>query len=475
MPNLMEFLRMANIFAPGQPIGNDLPSQGGITGNMPRVDFGVPDFAAMGNTQVASPDDYDAGARMGQLYQPQTQASDRYNELIGMYPDKSEYKPSMLRRIGAALIATGQSFGGPAGRRFQPNPNALESGFEFLNRPYNEKLGDWKNQIGPAQQAATLERNQNVNDRTLATQTVQQELSQRKIDAANKIAADKNELARIKQMQPNFKFDFTGPTVTITDPKTGQIIQTKVPTGSLSDADKMALQQTQALERIQATGQEQRQTEAVRQDNRQELAWSDPYEVTMPDGSKQYFQTNKADGTVRQTQFPGTATKIGTPPKASGQNPNLEAIQQKTQETLDALDEILDEKGKIKPNMRSAIGASRMLGLQYLPATQTRAGDAAIKRLKSMLIVDLIGEMKAQSRTGATGFGQLNMRELGVLESAASKLDPSLDEDTFEAELKRIREKLKKVLQPSSGMTPTQTTPSGPTAEDLIKKYGGGQ
>jgi len=36
MPNLMQFLRMANIFGPHSPIGNDLPSQGGITGTMPR-------------------------------------------------------------------------------------------------------------------------------------------------------------------------------------------------------------------------------------------------------------------------------------------------------------------------------------------------------------------------------------------------------------------------------------------------------
>jgi hypothetical protein len=38
------------------------------------------------------------------------------------------------------------------------------------------------------------------------------------------------------------------------------------------------------------------------------------------------------------------------------------------------------------------------------------AAKAALDNLKSRLVIDLIGEMKSQSKTGATGFGQLNDR-----------------------------------------------------------------
>lgn len=477
MPDLMNYLRMANIFSP--MVGNDLPQQGGITGNMPRQDpfgnisFGNPqviDPRAMGDTPIASPDDYDAGARMRELYTPQHEAEDRYNELAGGYPKMEEYRPSGLRRIGAALTALSGSFGGPAGHRFQFNPNSINMGMEVLNDPYNKQLGDWKNQIGPAQTAANLERSENVNNRTLAYQTVQQEQNQHKIDSANKIAEGKLKVSQDRaaayqlkqQMGAGYTFNFTGPTVMAANKQTGEVKDTGIATGSLTDADKLALQQDNAIQRIQATGNEQRQTEGVRQEGRESLqaskGWAigsipDPADPTKQIGVRYNADTGAVEPIKFGGQNTGPITKPGT--KSAATDTNLQNIQQKTQDTLSALDELVDENGKLKPNMRGAVGASRMFGMQYLPATEARTAQATINRVKSLLIVDLIGEMKAQSRTGATGFGQLNMKELSVLENAASKLDPAMKEEDFESEIKRIKEKLQKVLQPADGLNPT--------------------
>lgn len=359
MPNLMEFLRMANIFAPGQPIGNDLPSQGGITGNMPRIDFGVPDFRSMGNTQIASPDDYDAGARMRELYIPETQASDRYNEMIGAYPSRGDYQPSNMRRIGSALIALSQSFG-PRG--FQSNPNAIESGLEFLNRPYTEKLTDWKNQIGPAQQAAGLERQNNMNERQLAASTVSQELAQRRLEntqanqeAKNKIAADRAEVYRLKSLMPQHQFDFSGPNVMVANKQTGEVRDTGIPTGSLSDADKMALQQEQMLERIGAQGAQTRQTEELRQGGREALAETRGWKIgSIPDPndpSKQIgVQYNEITGEIKPVQFGGApagpVTRAGT--SSSAANRPESATQTRVRQ-FNAARELFNTRADLRP------------------------------------------------------------------------------------------------------------------------------
>ena len=55
-------------------------------------------------------------------------------------------------------------------------------------------------------------------------------------------------------------------------------------------------------------------------------------------------------------------------------------------------------------------------------------------------VIGVIGEMKAQSKTGATGFGALNMAELDKLESTVRKLDP-LDPN-FDNDIKEVVSKL---------------------------------
>lgn len=175
----------------------------------------------------------------------------------------------------------------------------------------------------------------------------------------------------------------------------------------------------------------------------------------------------------------GTGYKQGTIPKPTvnpGQDPErLKQLRIETQSTLSELDELLDEDGKLRPHTQDAVGKSRMFGLQHIPGTQTKKGDVGINTLKSKLVLGLIGQMKAQSKTGATGFGQMNLKELGLLEKAASKLDPSLDEESFAAELNRIREKLQMIMQDQE---PEKVETNGVegkkklSADDYLKKHG---
>lgn len=350
-PNFLQMLRLKNIFEP--QLGNDLPSQGGFGGNMnpipsmgpvPLGGAGFPegfgptpeppplfnpapmDVMQPGTSlsqpmQMGGPSDR-ISQEMARLYTPETAATQNFQELLGQYPKQEDYKPSMLRRIGGALTAVGGSFDRG---RFRFNPQSMEAGMNLLNEPYAKKINDWKNQIGPAYQGASLERQSNVNERTMAYQTISQQLRAEADDerAKNnernaKIREDRARIYEFKARNPGMKFDFSGPTVLMADPASGKVSNTGVETGNMTDADKLTLQQEHAIERIEAGGAQARQTEGVRQEGRETLAWSDPYEIQMPDGTKKYMQTNKATGDIREAKFPGEVTRKAGASTGSG-------------------------------------------------------------------------------------------------------------------------------------------------------------
>ena len=81
-----------------------------------------------------------------------------------------------------------------------------------------------------------------------------------------------------------------------------------------------------------------------------------------------------------------------------------------------------------------------MPGASFFPG-ETSDASAALDRLQGRVVVDLLNEMKNQSRTGATGFGALSGPELKLLEDAASQLNSSLITD------KRAAEELARIFQ----------------------------
>lgn len=132
-----------------------------------------------------------------------------------------------------------------------------------------------------------------------------------------------------------------------------------------------------------------------------------------------------------------------------------------TNRTLNALDELIDERGNLRPETRAAIGASRMTGMQYIPGTQAYNAQASIDRLRARMVTDLMAELKAQSRTGATGFGQLNAQELKVMQDSAAKLDPGQGEKAFQTELQNIRRRLELILKDGPPGQAAQPSPGG--------------
>lgn len=208
--------------------------------------------------------DMQINQRMSQIYQPNTQASDRLNQLNSMYPTRE--KPSAMRRIASALTGVGY---GP------------EAGQEVLDRPFNDKLNDWKNQIGPAYQAAQVERSGNVNERTLAYQTIAAELRQRAIDNKDKVDNSKLEIANnrakvyeYKSKHPDWKqINSKGGTIVFVNPlDPNDMVDTGVSSGTLTDRDRINLESKDDLNEIAARGTEARKTEGVRQTGRESLA-----------------------------------------------------------------------------------------------------------------------------------------------------------------------------------------------------------
>lgn len=465
MPNLFDAMRQRNIFQNIFNPAQDTPSP------YDNVSFGPTDVP-MPPPTPAQPksDDLDIAARMKELYTPETAAVDRFNALAAAYPQFKE--PGALRRIGGSILGAltdlGTNFGHT--RTGVKGTNVFD---EVSGRnKYLEDISDWQNQIKPAEQAANLERQNNANERTMAYQTVNQELTQKRDEDRSRAADEKNAILRLKTNNPNLKFDFKGPTVLVTDPATGKVSDTGVKTGHLSDADKLGLMQEGKIEQITTKGAEDRKTHESK--GFQPFMMQDPNDPTKQIAARINLDTGAVEPITLNGQNTGPITKPGTPGKNTGQpTPEaLQALQQKTRETLGVLDELQDAK-----TSKLTSRGSRSVGLSsygnFIPTSEGYAGQKSIERLKSLLIVDLIAEMKNQSRTGATGFGQLNMKELGVLESAASKLDPKLDEKTFNDELTRIREKLNKVLQPLDGFTETKTT-KPLNADEMIAKYSKG-
>ena len=155
--NILRGLRNRNIFGvpEGGMIGNDLPSQGGITGRMPRP-----------TGSVVEDDDYDPATRMREIYQPESRALDEYYKMLEDMPTRN--KPGLMRKIAAGIAAFGS----------RPSENVEQ----VLYGPYRRDLADWQTRIKPVEAAANIERQNNANLRMIANQIVSQEQADRRIE-----------------------------------------------------------------------------------------------------------------------------------------------------------------------------------------------------------------------------------------------------------------------------------------------------
>lgn len=291
MADYLQTLRMRNMF-PGteapppnfggdgympnaDQYGMDMPSQGGYGGNMfqpiqneymppPTMNaYGVDEgYGNMFTGPMQGPEtsDYNIDQRMNQLYDPQHEQGDRLNTLLSGYPER----PLPQTGWRGALQKIGAVAGGMTGGMNLYN--------EVMAPGYSNKVADWKGQTGPTQQAAQIERQNNVNERQSAMGVISAELRNQAMQHKAKndevraqIAQQRADTYDDKQRNPHFKFQFpvTG-NMMIMNPATGEITDSGRPVSSFSKADQMALAQTHALERIQETGAQGRETAVLR-------------------------------------------------------------------------------------------------------------------------------------------------------------------------------------------------------------------
>lgn len=263
-------LRLQNIFGPqtghqGVPTPMEIPMPAptpGIAGPVSPQPLDIQSAQGVGLGDIAS--------RMSELYQPQTENIDRFNAMIDQYPTREQ--PGNLRKIASIGLATLGDLYGPQGS----GKLAFSEGMGYGK--HNRAVEDWQNQIEPLGQAANIERQSNVNQRTAAYQTISQQLRADR-DAAieardlakQQLAEQKQQLAQLKYTNPDLEFDLRGPTVMVMNPRTGQVENTGVPTGSLSELERIMYQHQNAVE-LEGVRQEGRtDLEAQRQQGREDL------------------------------------------------------------------------------------------------------------------------------------------------------------------------------------------------------------
>ena len=120
----------------------------------------------------------------------------------------------------------------------------------------------------------------------------------------------------------------------------------------------------------------------------------------------------------------------------------IQAADQQTNLVTNTIDDALKS---IESGGRFVAGTvgSRLAGA-YEPATDLRG---QIDTIKAAIGMGKIQEMKAQSATGATGFGQLAIRELDRIEAAVGSLDQAQSPDELKKRLGIIKDAMGKYNQ----------------------------
>lgn len=257
--------RLQNIFGAPQPTFDTAPISVAPSPEMtPTLNLPTPQMG-MPNPQMA--EEEWITRRLAELYQPQNQMQEAFQGLLSQMPQMEQ--PSGWTRFGAALAGMGAE-----------NPmQAMQIGNQLSQAPYYRNLEQWKARAEPTLKGAALEQDANQNARILAEQTLQRELqrrrdleTERKNKENERIAAFRADTGRYsaeirdwKARNPNMQVVMPqGGFVTGVNPQTGQgqLIRdpqgNPIPTGTLSQQDRLDIEQSNRLEVVGAQGVQQR-------------------------------------------------------------------------------------------------------------------------------------------------------------------------------------------------------------------------
>jgi hypothetical protein len=205
---------------------------------------------------------------MTSMYHPEHQASDEYEALLNRFPQRE--KPSIARR----LVASGASLKG-----------GIKAAEEVMEAPNLRNRADWVAQVAPRYNAANLERQSNINERTLAYNAATTTVGQRRADETERSNREKADIARTRAAAYDFKS--RNPGLKIESPKGGYMIGVdaagkatyitdeqgnRIKSGTLSQYDEINLRGGYQVEAAKQAGASQIATEKERQKGREALA-----------------------------------------------------------------------------------------------------------------------------------------------------------------------------------------------------------
>ena len=419
------------------------------------------------------------------LYAPETIASERFKQLLDQFPERGN--PTFMDKLAGA-----GAYLGNVRRHIAGGQDAAE---KAKYAGYNRELEDWKEQIKPAEVASTQENQRNINSRNLAALEIKERNDTRRLDETERKNRETAENAKIRAQAyaakaNGFEIKVEGDRVMATHPVTLQRVDLG-PSGGMDEIDKINLTGKQAQERAD--------TMAAAQATRANIAAETSRQNTITAGAQTQVDAetqkpvviNPREANPKQVPVEGGTAikKIPTGNRQPGEvaparGDDLARVRVMTAEAVRRIKNdflvMPDPKNKdAKPTLNPRIAVRTGYGTwnpeQYLPESPQRRAANAQKNLKDLLTLSLIGDMKEQSKTGATGFGQLTGRELDVLESAASRLDWKQDDVTLTQELIEILEKLERIMKPGPDEQGTAITPKRKeTPAEAIKRLGGG-
>ncbi len=133
-----------------------------------------------------------------------------------------------------------------------------------------------------------------------------------------------------------------------------------------------------------------------------------------------------------------------------------ERVQQKKQSVIDGAQDTLDTISEVKKGARH-FGVTG--NVWSMPGGSRRTWEANVNKLLASKVLETIKSMKNDSKTGATGFGALNLEELTILKNAATALKKDLPRADAEKYLAQMEDGMKKLMVSeggSTGATPKQ-------------------
>lgn len=174
---------------------------------------------------------------------------DRFSQLV-----PHDINPNLINAISAHQV--------PINRYAKPftTNNLVSTGINGANTDMNTVAT--QNSVSPLDMAKLDQKNRELTSKDTKNEN-DLKFKQSKQEEDNKVRTSRAAVYKFKAENPGMKFDYSGPNVIVSDPISGKSHDTGIPTGHLSDTDKINLNSTDRINEIGARGNESRNTNTL--------------------------------------------------------------------------------------------------------------------------------------------------------------------------------------------------------------------